>query len=112
MKSFWLLDKETAYEALRVGLSKTFDFIYSKEFQFDDKNRDAPFCGNFCSLLIWLFNLLLRIVPISLFHASHKEDYRGSDIKVTLSLLYVTYFLKLLSYTTLAKFYKEWPDGC
>jgi hypothetical protein len=111
MKSFWLLDKETAYEALRVGLSKTFDLIYSKEFQFDDKNRDAPFCANFCSLLIWLFNLLLPIVPISLFHASHKEDYRGSDIKVTLSLLYVTYFLELLSYTTLAKFYKEWPDG-
>ena len=54
MKSFWLLDKETVYEALRVGLSKTFDLIYSKEFQFDDKNRDAPFCGNFCSLLIWL----------------------------------------------------------
>jgi len=36
-------------------------------------------------------------VPTILFHISHKEAYRGSDIKVTYILLYITYFSELIS---------------
>jgi hypothetical protein len=91
-ESFWLLDNGTAYEALSKGLSKTFNLIFSKEFHGCDNNRDTLFCGNFCSLFIWLFNLVLPIVPIVLIHASdNKQAYKGSDIKVTFSLLYILF---------------------
>jgi len=33
LKSFWLLDEETTYDALCIGFSKTFDLTYSKIFQ-------------------------------------------------------------------------------
>ena len=37
------------------------------------------------------------VASIILFHISHKEAYRGSDIKVTYILLYITYFSELIS---------------
>ncbi|XP_066323613.1 uncharacterized protein [Miscanthus floridulus] len=111
LKSFWLLDEKTTYDAIYEGLSETFNLIYSKRFQWDDKNRTTPQCGNFFSGLIIFLNLLLPIVPVCLFHSSHKTAYRGSDIKVTFILLYVTYFLEISSFLTLAQFDKEWSDG-
>ncbi|CAD6246650.1 unnamed protein product [Miscanthus lutarioriparius] len=111
LKSFWLLREETTYKALRVGLSKTFNLIYSKDVQVDDKNRTTPHCGNVFSSLLWFLNLLLPIVPICLFHSSHKKAYRGTDIKVTFILLYITYFLEILSFFTNALLLEEWSDG-
>ncbi|CAD6246644.1 unnamed protein product [Miscanthus lutarioriparius] len=111
LKSFWLLDEKTTYDAIYEGISDTFDLIYSKALQGDDKNRTTPPCGNFFSGLIMNLNLLLPIVPICLFHSSHKTAYRGSDIKVTFILLYITYFLEISSILTLAYFDEEWSDG-
>ncbi|KAJ1267241.1 hypothetical protein BS78_07G041700 [Paspalum vaginatum] len=110
LKSFWLLDKETTYEALRAGISNTFDLIYSQEPQSDDKNRAAADCANACSILIFLSNLLLPIVPICLFHSSHKEAYKGSDIKVTFVLLYITYFVEISSFIRIIGSYNEWSS--
>jgi hypothetical protein len=110
LKSLWLLDKENTYDALRVGLSKTFNLIYSRLFKVDDGNRAAPGCRNHCSSLVHLLNLLLPIVPIGLFHGSHKEAYKGSDIKITLLLLYITYLLEISATLRTASFYTEWSD--
>lgn len=110
LKSLWLLDKENTYDALRVGLSKTFNLIYSRLFKVDDGNRAAPGCRNHCSSLVHLLNLLLPIVPIGLFHGSHKEAYKGSDIKVTFLLLYIAYLLEISATLTTASFYTEWSD--
>ncbi|XP_066323580.1 uncharacterized protein [Miscanthus floridulus] len=111
LKSFWLLDEKTTYDAIYEGLSNTFDLIYSKEIQFPDRNRTTPVWGNFFSGLILLPNLLLPIVPICLFHSSHKNAYRGSDIKVTFILLYITYFLEISSFLTWVYFKVKWSDG-
>ncbi|CAD6246651.1 unnamed protein product [Miscanthus lutarioriparius] len=111
LKSFWLLDEKTTYDAIYEGLSETFNLIYSKEDQVDDKNRTTPCWGNFFSGLIMLLNLLLPIVPICLFHSSHKNAYRGTDIKVTFILLYITYFLEISSFLTFLYFEVGWSDG-
>ena len=78
LKSFWLLDEKTTYDAIYEGLSETFNLIYSKDTQGDDKNRTTPEFGNGFSSLIYILNLLLPIVPICLFHSSHKNAYRGT----------------------------------
>jgi hypothetical protein len=91
LKYFWLLDEKITYDALCAGLSQTFNLIYSKLTQMDDKNKTTPCCGNCFSFLILFLNLLWSIVPIVLFHSSHKEAYRGSDIKVTFILLYLVH---------------------
>jgi hypothetical protein len=111
LKSFWLIGKEATYEAICMGLSETFNLVYTKDIQGNDKNRITPRCGNTLSGLIVLLNLLLPIVPIGLFHSSHKKAYRGSDIKVTFILLYITYFLELVSFFTLMASYREWSHG-
>ncbi|RLN03539.1 hypothetical protein C2845_PM13G02880 [Panicum miliaceum] len=112
LKSLWLLDKENTYDALCVGLSKTFNLIYSRLFKVDYYGFPAaPGCRNHCSSLVYLLNhLLLPIVPIGLFHISHKEAYKGSDIKVTFLLLYITYLLEISATLTTASFYTEWSD--
>ncbi|KAG0522473.1 hypothetical protein BDA96_07G040400 [Sorghum bicolor] len=102
---------EATYKAICMGLSETFNLVYTKDIQGNDKNRITPRCGNTLSGLIVLLNLLLPIVPIGLFHSSHKKAYRGSDIKVTFILLYITYFLELVSFFTLMASYREWSHG-
>jgi hypothetical protein len=60
---------------------------------------------------MFIFYPLLPIVPIAFFHASQKQAYRRSDIKVTFILLYITYLLELLSFITQAIHFKEWSHG-
>jgi hypothetical protein len=114
LKSFWVLDKKTTYDALCGGLSKTFDLIYSKAVPWVNKNATITTCGYIgimFSGLNLLLNLLVPIVPIGLFHASHKNAYRGTDIKVTFVLLYITYFLEISSFLTLSCWADDWSDG-
>ena len=111
LKSLWLLDKENTYDALCVGLSRTFNLIYSRLFKVDGGNRDASGCRNRCpSPLVYLLHLLLPIIPIGLFHGSHKEAYKGIDIKVTFLLLYITYLLEISATLTTVSFHTEWSD--
>ncbi|WVZ51218.1 LOW QUALITY PROTEIN: hypothetical protein U9M48_002380 [Paspalum notatum var. saurae] len=109
LKSFWSMDVEAAYTVLRTGLSETFDIIYTKIWQGDDQNRTSSSSDAF-SFLLWIFTQILPIVPIGLFHSSHKEAYKGSDIVVTVILLYVTYLLEFSSWQIWAYFGYEWPD--
>jgi len=97
LESLWLLDlKKDGFEALRGGLSKTFNLIYTKLWQFRDENRDVSRWATLCSLLLWNITLTFPIAPIVLFHISHKQAYRESDIKVTYLLLYITYVSEML----------------
>ena len=57
LKSLWLLNKENTYDALCVGLSRTFNLIYSRLFKVDDGNRDAP--ASCSDGLNWLGGLLV-----------------------------------------------------
>ncbi|XP_006663294.1 uncharacterized protein LOC102713584 [Oryza brachyantha] len=102
LESFWLLDthKVYAYGALCKGLSKTFDLIYSKVWKDEDQNTPQLLCGDILSGFLWLITLIVPIVPIGLFHGSHKEAYRGIDTNVTFILLYVTYFLEIATTIT------------
>ncbi|RLN05590.1 uncharacterized protein C2845_PM13G02870 [Panicum miliaceum] len=97
LESLWLLDVKTAFEALRRGLDNTFNLIYTKLWQSCDENRDTDYLANFFSILLWNITSTFPIASIVLFHISHKEGYRGSDIKVTYLLLYITYFSEILS---------------
>ena len=95
----------------------------------DDGNRDTPApcsdglnwlgwlagpaagCRKHCpSPLVYLLHLLLPIVPIGLFHGSHKEAYKGIDIKVTFLLLHITYLLEISATLTTVSFHMEWSD--
>jgi hypothetical protein len=49
------------------------------------------------SFFLWNITTTFPIASIILFHISHKGGYRGSDIKVTYLLLYITYFSEILS---------------
>ncbi|XP_025821918.1 uncharacterized protein LOC112897739 isoform X2 [Panicum hallii] len=97
LEFLWSLDFETAFDALRLGLSRTFNLIYTKLWQFHDENREIDDWANFFSILLWISTLIFPIAPIVLFHISHKEGYKGSDVKVTYLLLYITYFSEILS---------------
>nr|TKW08992.1 hypothetical protein SEVIR_6G062300v2 [Setaria viridis] len=97
LKSLWFLDAETGFEALRRGLSNTFNIIYTKLWQVRDENRDVDYLGGMFSILLWNITTTFPIASIILFHVSKKEGYRGSDIKVTCLLLYITYFSEILS---------------
>ncbi|CAN6244492.1 unnamed protein product [Urochloa humidicola] len=110
LKSFLLTSKPACYQALCTGLSKTFDLIYSKEVHDKHPNRNTEDFSDCCSLLLFFLTMTLPIVPIGLFHSSHKEAYKGSDIKVTFALLYITYLLEISSFITVAYYDKDWPD--
>jgi hypothetical protein len=109
LKSFWPIADQEAYSVLRRLLSNTFDLIYSKVWQGDDQNRTVS-DSNFYSVVIWLLTQILPIVPIVLFHTSHKEAYKESDIKVTFMLLYITYLLEVSSLFIWVLFGYIWPD--
>uniref|UniRef100_A0A0E0F3L7 DUF4220 domain-containing protein n=1 Tax=Oryza meridionalis TaxID=40149 RepID=A0A0E0F3L7_9ORYZ len=100
LESFWLLDADRIYKALRKGLSDTFDLIYSKVWKFDDQNRSEPLFGDGLSILVWLITITVPIVPIRLFHSSQKEAYSVIDINITFILLYVSYFLEFATCIT------------
>ncbi|RCV30066.1 hypothetical protein SETIT_6G064300v2 [Setaria italica] len=106
LKSFWLLDAETGFEALRRGLSNTFNIIYTKLWQLRDENRDVDFLGGMFSILLFTITTTFPIASIILFHVSKKEGYRGSDIKVTYLLLYITYFSEIISAP--ARLHMDW----
>ncbi|TKW08988.1 hypothetical protein SEVIR_6G061900v4 [Setaria viridis] len=110
LKSLWSLDYEAVYAALRNGLSITFDLIYSKEPQYTDPTREENLDTDICSIFLFFSVITLPIVPIILFHISHKQAYRRSDIRVTFSLLYTTYLLEISSYVTTIISYSEWHD--
>jgi len=97
LESLWLLDVKTAFEALRQEIYNTFNLIYTKHWQYPDENRDTDYLATLFSILLWNITLTFPIACIVLFHISHKEGYRGSDIKVTYLLLYITYFSEILS---------------
>ncbi|RCV30064.1 hypothetical protein SETIT_6G064100v2 [Setaria italica] len=101
LKAFWLLDDENFFKALRIGISRTFNLIFTKLWQFGDENRDPPYFDNRLSYFLWLTTLTLPIISITLFHISHKQAYRGTDIKITFLLLYITYCLEIISMGTL-----------
>ncbi|CAL5035502.1 unnamed protein product [Urochloa decumbens] len=107
LKSFWFISGEEAYETIRLGISNTFNIIYTKFSCFDDQFRTDGY-DVFTSFLIWLLTLLLPIVPIGLFHSCRKEGYSGSDIKVTFSLLYITYLLEISSFFLMVNYDEEW----
>ncbi|TVU43340.1 hypothetical protein EJB05_09800, partial [Eragrostis curvula] len=54
--------------------------------------------------------LLLPVVPIGLFHSSHKEAYRASDIKITFLLLYILYLMEIVSCTAMTIFGFQWSE--
>jgi hypothetical protein len=110
LKSLWLLDGESVYAALCKGLSTAFDHIYTKWPQGTDPNRKTSGNSEACSGLLWIFTMTLPIVPIILFHISHKQAYRRSDVRVTFSLLYITYLLEISSFLTYSSFHEEWND--
>ncbi|KAL6856998.1 hypothetical protein ACP4OV_018380 [Aristida adscensionis] len=110
LKSFWLLTDKRAYWGLRNGLSNTFILIYSKWPHGSDQNRGLNAYADCFSFLVWWSAVLLPMVPIGLFHSSHKEAYRGSDITVTFLLLYITYLLEISSTLTMTYFRGKWPD--
>ncbi|XP_039852800.1 uncharacterized protein LOC120711374 [Panicum virgatum] len=97
LESLWLLDVKTAFEALRQEIYNTFNLIYTKHWQYPDENKDTDYLATLFSILLWNITLTFPIACIVLFHISHKEGYRGSDIKVTYLLLYITYFSEILS---------------
>ncbi|TVU43342.1 hypothetical protein EJB05_09802, partial [Eragrostis curvula] len=93
LRYFWLFDDKVIYELLHNVLHRTFVITYSKCWLRRGYHRS--------SCLMWSFTLVLPIVPICLFHSSHKEAYRGSDITVTFLLLYITYFLEIIALVAL-----------
>ncbi|CAO2206173.1 unnamed protein product [Urochloa humidicola] len=100
LKSLRLLDRESAFKALREGLSKTFDLVYTKIWRHgDDENWWAipNTFVDYLSMILMGITMTFPIASIFLFHISHKETYRGIDIKVTYILLYITYFSELIS---------------
>ncbi|CAL5003495.1 unnamed protein product [Urochloa decumbens] len=100
LKSLRLLDTESAFKALREGLSKTFDPVYTKIWRHgDDENRSkssSTFVDKLSMILMGI-TMTFPVASIVLFQISHKEAYRGIDIKVTYILLYITYFSELIS---------------
>jgi hypothetical protein len=72
LKYFWLLDEKITYDALCAGLSQTFNLIYSKLTQMDDKNKTTPCCGNCFSFLV-LFLYCGRSCPSSSSTAAIKK---------------------------------------
>ncbi|CAO2199941.1 unnamed protein product [Urochloa humidicola] len=100
-KTFWL-DMEPINHALSRGISRTFDIIYTKHSAADD-------IVTLCSLYLWIVQVALSFTPIMLFHVSNKEAYRGSDIKVTFALLYITYFVEMSSFYMMGHEY-DWHD--
>ncbi|CAL5091493.1 unnamed protein product [Urochloa decumbens] len=110
LKSLWSLDDKEVYAALREGLSKSFNLIYTNDFQDSNPNRKDNICTECCLLLFLFFVMVLSMPPIILFHISHKQAYMRSDIKVTFSLLYITYFLEISSFITKATLASEWHD--
>ncbi|CAL5033470.1 unnamed protein product [Urochloa decumbens] len=85
LKSFWSLDNQAIYEIYTI-------------------------LAMFVLFFLLFFATILPIVAIGLFHSTHKEAYRGSDIKVTFALLYITYLLEIASFITATGFQEVWPD--
>ncbi|CAL5007841.1 unnamed protein product [Urochloa decumbens] len=100
LKSLRLLDPESAFKALREGLSKTFNLVYTKIWRHgDDENRSkssSTFVDKLSMILMGI-TMTFPVASIVQFQISHKEAYRGIDIKVTYILLYITYFSDLIS---------------
>ncbi|CAO2189817.1 unnamed protein product [Urochloa humidicola] len=106
LSSFWSLNDEQAYKALRDGLSNLFDLLYTK----DILTRPGYLSYFCCAMFTRMFTVLLPIAAIGLFHSSHKKNYRGTDVVVTYLLLYITFLLEIFSLISLSKFNWEWPD--
>ncbi|CAL5033466.1 unnamed protein product [Urochloa decumbens] len=108
LRSFWLISDGQAYETIRKGISSTFNIIYRKIWHQHQQNRDPEVFGTLTFIFICLLTLLLPILPIGLFHSCHKEGYSRSDIKVTFSLLYITYLLEISSFFLMVNYDEEW----
>ncbi|CAL5003480.1 unnamed protein product [Urochloa decumbens] len=94
------LHPESAFKALREGLSKTFDLVYTKIWRHGNDENWAISSNTFVDKLSMILMGITTIFPVAsivLFQISHKEAYRGIDIKVTYILLYITYFSDLIS---------------
>ncbi|CAO2164098.1 unnamed protein product [Urochloa humidicola] len=100
LKSWRLLDEESAFKMLREGLSKTFDLVYTKIWRHGNEESWARSSSTFVdklSVILMGITMTFPVASIVLFQISHKEAYRGIDIKVTYILLYITYFSELIS---------------
>ncbi|PUZ50090.1 hypothetical protein GQ55_6G031700 [Panicum hallii var. hallii] len=107
LNSFWSLDDKRAYRVLNDGLSNLFDLLYTKDTTTKVRYHLSYFC---CAVRTRISTVVLPIVAIGLFHSSHKKDYRGSDVRVTYVLLYITFLLEIFSFFALLNFHLEWPE--
>ncbi|CAO2189451.1 unnamed protein product [Urochloa humidicola] len=100
LKSFRLLKQELGFKMLREGLSRTFDLVYTKIWRHGNDENWAVSSSTFVdqlSVILMGITMTFPVASIVLFQISHKEAYRGIDIKVTYILLYITYFSELIS---------------
>ncbi|KAJ1254609.1 hypothetical protein BS78_K025500 [Paspalum vaginatum] len=94
---YMMKHEDEAHDELRSLLSKSFDRLYTKSEMSKGLNICELSCKSYWGGSLRSVVVYLTFAAIGLFHKSHRENYDGTDVKITYTLLCCTAALEYIS---------------